>query len=167
MPRKYLMSWEAHPQYRWIKMYKGKRYRVSCERKLKRPRTKEESYLAANDWWERQLAKLSNRLLEPEQVEQLRLLQLKIDYASNSAPDLLPRLQQTRREILDTRTEILPDQQTIDDNLAIARKMGIVVPPDIDPDTLQLLFGDKMMMAGTAKQPSLYRPQLTRQSATS
>ena len=155
MPRKYLMSWEAHPQYRWIKMYKGKRYRVSCD-ELKRPRTKEESYLAANDWWERQLAKLSIRLLEPEQVEQLRLLQLKIDYASNSAPDLLPRLQQTRREILDTRTEILPDQQTIDDNLAIARKMGIVVPPDIDPDTLQLLFGDTTM-AGTAKQPSTDR----------
>jgi hypothetical protein len=31
MARLYLMSWEGHPNYRWYKMHKGVRYRVTCE----------------------------------------------------------------------------------------------------------------------------------------
>lgn len=32
MPRKYQAgTWEGEPHYRWVKMYKGVRYRVTCK----------------------------------------------------------------------------------------------------------------------------------------
>ena len=49
MPRSYSMSWIESRQ-RWMKMYKGSRYVISCKA-LGVPATKEESYQAANQWW--------------------------------------------------------------------------------------------------------------------
>jgi hypothetical protein len=56
MARKYLMTWDGEPNFRWQKMRQGQWYRVSCEA-LGLPRahwTKELSYQAANDWWTKQ-----------------------------------------------------------------------------------------------------------------
>jgi integrase len=53
MARKYSMTWDGEPNYRWQKMKKGQWYRVTCEA-LGLPRnewTKEGSYQAANAWW--------------------------------------------------------------------------------------------------------------------
>lgn len=46
-------TFEAGPNFRWTKMFRGKRYRVSCaELGLDREQwTKEGSYRAANQWW--------------------------------------------------------------------------------------------------------------------
>jgi integrase len=54
--RVYLMSWIPR-QKRWMKMYRGKRYAVSC-RQLRVPATKDDSWRAANDWWEAKQAEL-------------------------------------------------------------------------------------------------------------
>ncbi len=54
------MSWEGKPYYRWVKMFKGVRYRVTCETLgLRRDRwTKEDSWQPANQWWQVRLAEL-------------------------------------------------------------------------------------------------------------
>jgi hypothetical protein len=48
MPRLYKMSWDGQ-QARWVKMYQGKRYSVSCS-VLGAPATKEGSRELANPW---------------------------------------------------------------------------------------------------------------------
>lgn len=51
MPKNYRMTW-VQATRRWTKFYKGKRYFISC-RQLGAPETKEASWKAANEWWER------------------------------------------------------------------------------------------------------------------
>jgi hypothetical protein len=62
MPRKFELSWEGHPAYRWVKMYKGDRYRISCaDLGIPQARwTKEDSYQAANAWWTKKRAELDH-----------------------------------------------------------------------------------------------------------
>lgn len=62
MPRAYSMSWESHPHYRWVKMYKGCRHRVHCsELGLPRDRwTRDGSAVAANEWWTRKRAEVDS-----------------------------------------------------------------------------------------------------------
>ena len=83
MPRKYLMTWIESRQ-RWMKMHRSKRYVISCKA-LNVPPTKEASYQAANDWWEKKLAELE---MEPpakdHRVEALR-------DARRQAPSVLRR----------------------------------------------------------------------------
>src|SRR5947209_5333387 len=69
--RKFLMSWEGKPYYRWVKMFKGVRYRVTCEDLgLRRDRwTKEDSWQAANQWWQDRLAGLGQKPKAEQQVE--------------------------------------------------------------------------------------------------
>jgi integrase len=50
------MSWDDK-QSRWVKMYKGQRYTVACS-VLGVPATKEQSYQAANRWWEAKRAEV-------------------------------------------------------------------------------------------------------------
>ena len=59
MPAVYKMSWEPKAR-RWWKQYKGRRYQVSC-RQLNAPETKEASYQAANDWWNRKKSEIDGQ----------------------------------------------------------------------------------------------------------
>jgi len=52
MPKKYLMTWVPSSR-RWRKVHRGKVYMLSC-RQLGLPETKEASWQAANEWWERE-----------------------------------------------------------------------------------------------------------------
>ncbi len=54
------MTWVAG-QKRWIKMYRGKTYAVSC-RQLGTEATKEASRIPANEWWEKKRAKIDEEL---------------------------------------------------------------------------------------------------------
>jgi integrase len=63
------MSFEAAPKYRWVKMYKGVRYRVTCEELGAMMWTKEGSGKLANQWWDKKLEELTrldtaSRILE-------------------------------------------------------------------------------------------------------
>ena len=158
MPRKTIMNWEGNPAYRWVKMFKGKRYRVSCD-ELVRPRTKEESYQAANDWWWRKQAQLIVANRTPEQEQQFRELAIKLDYARNHArnhaPELVAGLEETERLLtkqinaspIDPIQDeiILDDEGVIAENLAIAKLGGIEVRPDADPMFLQQFFGNRRL----------------------
>ena len=69
--RKFIMSWEGKPYYRWVKMFKGHRYRVTCEGLGVRREwwTKEDSWQAANQWWQGRLAEMGQKPIGVQQVE--------------------------------------------------------------------------------------------------
>ncbi len=58
MATRYEMSWEGAPAYRWVKMYKGTRYRVTCQELGAMVWTKEATGQLANQWWRRKQAEL-------------------------------------------------------------------------------------------------------------
>ncbi len=56
MPATYLMSWEGPPVCRWTKMYRRKRYAITCHQLSKWSgkyvhASRDRSYLVANAWW--------------------------------------------------------------------------------------------------------------------
>lgn len=71
MPRKNLMSYEPQAK-RWVKMFKGVRYRITCDDLGLRPsqQTKEFSAPLANDWWQQKESELSGQTLNARIVEQ-------------------------------------------------------------------------------------------------
>jgi integrase len=144
MPRKYMMSWEGTPNYRWVKMHKGIRYRITCD-DLRVPRTKDGSYQAANEWWRSQLATLNAPNVDADQAEDVESLTRKIEYAANEAPELVASLEATKKQLLsEAPGEITSDDDSvIAENLELARLMGVVVPPDLDPTVLQHIFGNR------------------------
>ena len=148
MPRSYMMSWEGSPNYRWSKMYRGLRYRITCD-ELRVPRTKEESYQAANEWWRNKLAELQVEKIDEDRFETLSQLDRKLTFALTHAPDLVAKLQRARTEASTaTPTDIImDDEKTVDANLEAARMFGISVPDDLDPELLQYFFGDKKLWA--------------------
>lgn len=56
MPKHYEMSWEGSPKNRWVKMYRGARYRVTCQELGAMVFTQEGSYKLANAWWKKKKA---------------------------------------------------------------------------------------------------------------
>lgn len=140
------MSWEGPPNYRWVKMYRGGRYRVSCD-ELATPRTKEDSYQAANRWWRQKLIELSAVSIDPDKREALADIERKLKYAASHAPELIAELKKSKAEIekLPPHEIGLPDQSVIQQNLEIARMMGVEVPNDLDPMIRQHLFGDRRL----------------------
>jgi hypothetical protein len=75
MAKRYLMSWDGAPYFRWNKMYRGTRYRVTCQELGAMLFTQEGSYKLANAWWEKKLAEVSGLTIsfykvdaEPENV---------------------------------------------------------------------------------------------------
>src|SRR5216683_5833726 len=56
MARSFEMTWIAS-RLRWMKMYKGVRYVISCKA-LGVAENKEGSYLAANEWWTKKRAEI-------------------------------------------------------------------------------------------------------------
>ena len=66
MPKSYQMTWIPESR-RWTKFYRGKRYFISC-RQLDVPETKEASWRAANEWWERRKG-IANSPTEDDRLE--------------------------------------------------------------------------------------------------
>ncbi len=101
-----MMSWEGHPHFRWVKMHKGVRYRVTCA-DLGLPEsqwTKNDSYQPANDWWTAKLATLPGKVREY------------IDFVSEKV-QVEADLDRINRQIA-----------TIDTQIDLLQKLGPVVP---------------------------------------
>jgi integrase len=92
------MSWQGQRLHRWDRMYKGTRYRVTCQQ-LGLPRdqwTKEGSRAAANAWWLRKKAELDAPGPHPHQ-EVLNTLDQRLAYAQrHDLPEEAERLAQQR-----------------------------------------------------------------------
>ncbi len=143
MPRKFLMSWEGKPG-RWQKMYRGQRYSVYCS-ELGTPKSKDESYQKANEWWLRKKLEIDRRHLTPDHEAALRELDHRIKWAERFEPSLLPDLNSARLEILGSSGTLvpLPDQNTIEQNLMAAHELGIRVSEFTDDLTIQEFFGEE------------------------
>src|SRR4051812_35747781 len=61
-------TFEGAPYYRWTKMYRGTRYRVSCAELGAVVWTKEGSCQKANEWWARKRAELDGAAADPVRV---------------------------------------------------------------------------------------------------
>lgn len=146
MPRTFEMNWEGAPNYRWVKMYRGRRYRVSCD-ELGCPRTKEDSFQQANNWWRERRDQASQPVLSDEQLETLEDLNHKLEYAAADSPDLLGDLQQAKFTVLQGSGDEFarPDDRTIAENLELARLFGIQVPADLDRAVIEQFFGNRRL----------------------
>jgi hypothetical protein len=149
MPRKYELSWDGEPCYRWVKMYRGRRYRVSCA-DLGLPReawTKELSYRAANEWWARKRAELDGPGVEHPHAETLADLTRKLAYAgrhglADEAATLAGQVEEVRAAPPTDGTVFPADPET-ERRLEAARLLGVIVPEDLDPHALAVLFGQE------------------------
>ena len=134
MGRKYLMSWDGSPNFRWVKMYRGVRYRVSCADLglAEQLWTKEDSYQLANQWWQRLTA--TQRAQDALEVDAdggrfnpAAEIDAKMQWAAQHDPNLLPRLEDAKKEVI-VEGVGLQDADTIAQNIETAKLFGIVVP---------------------------------------
>lgn len=145
MPRKYMMSWEGSPAYRWKKEHRKTVYRVSC-RELgfaEKSWSKEETYQAANTWWERKHAELVQAARWHPHEEVINQLKEKADVSAQlGMHDEAEHLQARIRDIEQLPADDSPglEEDTLR-RMDAARLFGIEIPADIDPIVAEHLFG--------------------------
>jgi integrase len=150
------MSWEGEPHFRWTKMLKGDRYKVTCaELGVARINwTKDGSYQEANEWWLSQRARIDKeRVAAHPHADTLADLQRRIEYADRQglqAEVAAIDLQKQDLQVLpaDQLPDLDPDTAR---RLDAARLLGITIPPDLDPSALAMLFGDSRIWADRFK----------------
>jgi integrase len=189
MGRKVLMSWEGEPNCRWVKCYRRTRYRVTCE-ELRVNRSKQDSWLAANEWWRKKKAELDQKTYEQEHAEAIKRLDAKIAYAGSHSTDLLPPLQKERarltkvapcdvsltksddRYVYDPTTrrvgavpidhsECSYEQESLEDNIRVAELLGIRCSPGVSQEVLQHFFGDARLWSERFMRSRLVEKQNT------
>ncbi len=144
MARCMKLTWDGHPNYRWTIMYKSVRYRFSCTQ-LKCPRTKEGSYQAANEAWDKKKAQIdaasnTSAHLDYDDIykaQQLVQIDRKISYAQQNMPDkvkelkiiknLIKKSEPDEYIIQDCEAESGNPMDEIKENIRIADMCGIHV----------------------------------------
>lgn len=153
MPRKDdQLSWEGHPHYRWVKMFRGVRYRVKCS-DLTIPRdrwTKEASYQAANTWWLKRRAELEGQQdADRPHADALALLARRLDHSERHG--LHREADALREQIEAVRVTPAADtpitDPTLEARIEAARLLGITIPDDTDPTALDMLLGSSRIWA--------------------
>ena len=106
---------------------------------------KEEFYQAANGWWRRKLAEIGTPAIDPEKQAAMNDIERKIRYAASHAPNLIADLGVAKGRLEGAAPGDLgvADQSEIEQNIEVARLMGISVPDDLDPLIAQHLFGER------------------------
>lgn len=130
MPRKYLMSWEGPPKNRWVKMYKGVRYRITCEELRAMMYTQEGSAKLANKWWEKKKAEIDGpssltRMLDA--VEEIPIEKLQeMMVRGNAVRQILAELPFVKAQIAKEEIERIVGEPIENDTQAV-EKLGKVV----------------------------------------
>jgi len=144
-------------------MFKGRRYRISCD-DLSAPRNKEGSYSAANRWWTEKRKNLDAAASKSEHQGAIEDLDRKISYARTHEPEALPNLEELRKKtsvLKPFEDPELPDAESIQRNVAAARLFGITIPPDLDQVVLQHFFGDRRVWNDRMKRTPSISPDKT------
>ena len=130
------MSWEGEPNFRWVKMHKGHRYRVHCaDLPITRENwTWEGSYQAANEWWTKKLATLQTVAIDPSAAEVLRRIEWLKNHKEEEEAKSLEALAKEGKD---------SDEETAKDVLALLRSQGftIEVPEGADMQIVKEVFG--------------------------
>lgn len=139
------MSWEGDPAFRWKKEFRKKPYRVTC-RELgfdKKSWTKDETYQAANDWWEKKRADLvQSKIWHPHQ-DALDLLKSRADTAAQlGLHNEVERIQEKMRAIERRPADDPPvmEDETVQ-TIELMKLFDIQVPADLDPIVAEKIFG--------------------------
>lgn len=153
MPRQCLMSWEGHPQYRWTKMYKGKKFRITCEELglTEKQFTKDDSMELANTWWTEKLDSIQSAKEQSHPfADELKMLERRMQYLKRHA---MPTHEALRidREIQHIKTTD-PSEKTgislvAQKRMKNAALLGIHVEPNADPTAIEAIFGDERLWA--------------------
>lgn len=146
--RKALMSWEGHPYYRWVKMYRGVRYRIACaDLGIPRPNwTKEATYQAANAWWLRKRGELESRPAEHPHQDALADLARKLEYAERHGLEEEATVLRGRvAEVQQLAADDTPADPVTTARVEAARVLGADIPTDFDPTATNILFGDERL----------------------
>lgn len=160
MSATYLMSWESESS-RWVKMHNGFRYRITCA-ELKVPPTKQESYLAANEWWREKLIEIGPKkrkeiIPRPDQEEAINEMNNRIEYARRFRPALLKALEKRKDEILHEDDSYLHnvDDDQINGALTLLKMAGWERPKQLDPVVLKILFGKQELWDERYRQANI------------
>src|SRR5687767_1189672 len=119
MPRRDPMSWEGAPYFRWAKMYKRNRLKVSgLDLGLPRDQWAEDGSRAAmRAWWRRKGVDIDGAdALEPEVQQGANELGRKVAWAATHRPDLLPALDGAPVAVADLPTAAVADGLPNDDD---------------------------------------------------
>lgn len=160
MSATYLMSWESESA-RWVKMHNGFRYRITCA-ELKVPPTKQESYLAANEWWREKLTEIGPKkrkeiIPRPDQEEAINEMDRRIEYARRFRPEILKDLEKRKDEILREDDSYLHDvdEDRISGAVTLLELAGWERPKNLDSVTLKVLFGRQELWHERYRQANL------------
>lgn len=157
MPRKKLMSW-TKSKTRWRKTYLGIEYTVYCS-ELDLPKeqwTETDSYQAANEWWLAQRAKIDGskgrRALPPEAEAVLENLRAKKRYSEKEglggeATAYAAALEEAEQQVESGDVDLAEIDPTTVARLQFLEQLGVKLPTDLDPATLEVLFGSKDLWA--------------------
>ncbi len=145
MPRKYIMSWEGSPAFRWKKEFEKKIYRVSC-RELgfsEKFWLKDETYQAANAWWLKKYAELVHSEKWHPHEDAINALKSKVDTAAklglhDEVESLLEQIEALKGLPADEPPCLEDDTVQLIEDLKL---FDIQVPPDIDPIVAENIFG--------------------------
>ncbi len=144
MPRLYEAgTWEGPPNYRWVKMYKGTRYRVTCQELGAMVWTKEATARLANDWWKKKKAEIDGvAVASHPHAEPLRDLGERLAYAQRQGLEreacyLAKRVEEVKTAPAGPLPMDSELQHRIKDLLAV----GVVIPPDLPLEVLAQFFG--------------------------
>jgi integrase len=148
------MSWEGSPAFRWVKMYRGERHRVSCaDLGLARDLwTREGSYRQANAWWVGKRATLDAPPPHPHEAT-LKELAERLDWArghglADEAAEIEAHAEAVRGmgDELNACEEAEPDPPGADRLLEMLRLFGWNGPP-LDPVVLRALLPSEHVWA--------------------
>jgi integrase len=139
------MSWEGDPAFRWKKEFRKKVYRVTC-RELgfaEKSWTKDETYQAANDWWEKKHGELVQAAKWHPHEEALATLKERADIAAQLG--LHDEAERSRAKIKSIERLPADDIPVLDDEtyqrIGALKLFGIPIPSDLDPIVAQAVFG--------------------------
>jgi integrase len=133
------MSWEGSPNFRWVKMYRGVRYRVTCHELGATAFTKETTMGLANQWWLKKRAEIdgptAERAILIEDVEaglHLRELAERGEAARRIIDSLMPEPRTATEEEVRRTSEAIIGQGSIDDE-GRRTELLAVVRAQVDP----------------------------------
>ena len=138
---------EGAPAYRWTKMHNGQRFRVTCD-DLRAPKNKEDSYLAANEWWRKKLIEIGPKIRKeqaprPDQEDAYQEIKKRIRWAEGNRSELVPQLKNELQQMLNDENPAMVDSEHISRTLQLLSLCGFGIPQHLDPVTLEIILGRK------------------------
>jgi hypothetical protein len=166
--RTFAMSWEGKPAYRWVKMFRGQRHRVSCA-ELGLPEakwTKEDSYQFANEWWNKQIesAVELRKKQEPDKTAELNRLASRIKLAESIGLNDEAKQLKSEFETAFRRSEI-DDIPLSSEATRVLDALSVIPIDQLPKQVIEQLFGDEKVWAERKRATKAVEPDYRLENA--